>query len=363
MTVIDETAPSKDAGIRRDRWGRYLLPHPDTGIEQAWTRVTTLAGTLADRYGLERWDQRNVVLGIGARRDLYAQAAAATPDDVDTLNNIVTQAKEASKAKAGANMGFALHRLTERVDTGDLDPSDIDDPTLRADVEAYALTMRLAGITVVPGWTEQVLLIPELDLAGTCDRLCNGLWSLPRIGDVKTGKDVVRWGMAEIPLQCACYAHATHWYDTRDGTLHDMPKVDLQRAIVMHLPAGKATCLLYEIDIKAGWEAVQTAVAVRDWRKRKDLAEQIPTMGEGTQLGAAPPPTVRVAWVKAWIAAIGDAGNIDQLALLWPDGVHPNTGWSNTDIDKIAAVCVKVDAADGKPFWPPDPTSEQRKPT
>jgi hypothetical protein len=74
----------------------------------AWTRVTTVAGTLADRYGLEKWGNRNVVLGIAAREDLYAQAASCTPDDKDTLNQIVDQAQEAAKAKSGANLGTAL---------------------------------------------------------------------------------------------------------------------------------------------------------------------------------------------------------------------------------------------------------------
>jgi hypothetical protein len=55
---------------------------------KSWTRVTTIANTLADRYALEQWAQRQIVYGLGVREDLYALAASSTPDDKAQLSQI-----------------------------------------------------------------------------------------------------------------------------------------------------------------------------------------------------------------------------------------------------------------------------------
>jgi len=399
MVAVDWTDPAltgqrPDATIERDRWGRYRIPHPDTGKVQSWTRATTLAGTLADRFGLEQWSKRNVVLGLGARADLYPQAAACTPDNKDTLNGIVAQAEEASKAKAGANLGTALHRFTERLDAGET--VRVPDPWAR-DVDAYRQVMSAAGVAIVDGWLERVLVVPQIDAAGTCDRLVNAMdWTLPRIGDLKTGQDVVRYSMVEIALQLAIYSRATHWFDPATRRLHEMPPVDQDRALVMHVPVGQGVCTLYEVDIAAGWGAVGLAVAVREWRKRKDLAEQMVVIGTtgnpaerqtlseppvqalsrgngdqpaaGSTAGdtglesepAAGPtlaPTDRVDWLRVRIEAIQAAGYINELALTWPTGTPTlkQGGLTDAHVDAIARVCDIVETAHRLPFGDTDP--------
>jgi hypothetical protein len=378
MTELATVPPVRPTDqVKRDRWGRYLLPHPDTGKEQTWTRATTIANTLADRYGLEQWAKRNVALGIGARRDLYAQAAAAKPDDKATLTRIVEQAEEAAASKAGANLGSALHRFTERIDAGE----EFDaPPPWDGDIAAYQQAMQANGITVAPGWIERILLVPEIETAGTCDRLCNGIWlpfpyeSYPRIGDLKTGSDVVRYGMTEIALQEAIYAHATHWYDPITGELHDMPQVDQDLALVMHLPVGRATCTIYEVDIAAGWEAVQLALDVRRWRQRKDLAQiiNVPAAPTDEQAyldlldrteSARDPVLDRIEWVRYRVEAIKATG-IDArtaLAILWsthPDiPTFPKGGpTTNQQVTVIAEMCDRVEAEYDIPFGPADPT-------
>jgi hypothetical protein len=44
---------------------------------------------------------------------------------------------------------------------------------------------------------------------------------------------------------------------------------------VIHLPAGEARCELWHLDIGAGWRAFATAMEVRAWRQRRDLAEPL----------------------------------------------------------------------------------------
>jgi len=183
------------------------------------------------------------------------------------------------------------------------------------------------------------------------------MWSLPRIADLKTGKDVIRYGMVEIALQLAIYAHATHWYDPATRQLHDMPPVDRGRAIVMHAPVGQGRCQIIEVDIAAGWEAVQLAVAVRDWRKRKDLAHIITAPAPVAE--AEPPATPeRVAWIRNRVQAIRVAGYEAELAALWlidqvpaPLPTHP----TDDQINKVSVWCGLVEDRHQMPFGTVDP--------
>lgn len=383
LTTV-ETGPN--GGIKRDRYGRYRLPDPNTGEEKSWTRVTTLASTLADRFGLEQWDQRNVAWGIGQRQDLYARAASVKIDDTQTLNNIVKQAKEAARSSSGATLGSALHEFTERLDRGE----DVAvPPPYDKDIAAYQTTLDTADIAVVMGWIERVVIVPELEVAGTLDRFVDGPWGpIPRVGDLKTGKDVLRWSMPEIAIQLALYAHGTHWWNGTGWEV--MPPVDQDKAVVMHLPVGKGWCVLYEVDIKAGWEAAQLAADVRRWRKRQDLAEQIPAVAPAVPAAGKEPPDLtsgamsgsggtdqqhvetavrlgspflaRFMWVKTRVNAIKTTGGqaVTMLAGLWSQHDVPTfpKGGPRTDgeVSIVAGMCDLVETEFGLPFAPPDPT-------
>jgi hypothetical protein len=58
--------------------------------------------------------------------------------------------------------------------------------------------------------------------------------------------------------------------DTHERTQHNADKTI---GIIAHLPAGSAKCELIEVDLVAGWEAVQLAKEVRQWRNRKGLSK------------------------------------------------------------------------------------------
>jgi len=255
---------------------------------KSWTRATTLAGTLDDRYGLEKWGNRNVVLGIAARPDLYALAASCTPEDKEQLGRIVEQAQEAAKSRSGANLGTALHRLTERIDRGEI----LDVPKeWKPDIDAYCQTLADTGVRILPEWIERVVVTPQYGAAGTLDRLVH-VDGRFMVADLKTGKDAVSYGMGDIAIQLAIYANATHaWIGDAEKVPRDrfgryelpdpaeepdayeiLPNVDLERALVIHLPVGQGECTLHEVDIQAGREAIDLALAVRAWRKRKDLS-------------------------------------------------------------------------------------------
>lgn len=263
---------------RRDQWGRYLLPHPETGVEQAWTRATTIANTLSDRWALEQWGLRNTVYGMGQRPDLYALASSVQQDEKEALTRIVNQAQEAAHASSSANLGTALHRLTERIDSGEI----LDVPEQwRPDVDAYCQTLADHSIRILPEYIERIVVVPQVSVAGTFDRLVEVNGEL-MVADLKTGKHAIDYGMGEIAAQLALYSRATHMWDEAiyepgtspkdQGGYEPMPAVSQEQALIIWLPVGEARCELHLVDITLGWFAVELALQVRDWRARKDLS-------------------------------------------------------------------------------------------
>ena len=256
--------------MKRDQYGRYLLPHPETGVEQAWTRATTIASTLSDRYALEQWAQRNIIHGIGLRPDLYALAAASKSDDKELLGKIAQQASEAAAASSSANLGTALHNLTERIDGGEI----LDVPSeWRADVDAYCQTLADNSVKIIPGHIEGVVVVPQIGAAGTFDRLVE-VDGQRMVADLKTGANAITYGTAEIAIQLAIYARGTHLW-TGDGYEPMPDDLDQDQALIIHLPVGTGTCTLHLVDISIGWFGVELALQVRDWRNRTDFSEPL----------------------------------------------------------------------------------------
>lgn len=304
--MTDFDTPHDTQQPKRDRWGRYLLPDPDSGKDKAWTRATTWASTVADTYGLTQWQLRMVAKGIATRRDLYALAAATPVEDRKTFDRLVNDAKEAAAASSGANLGTALHAFTERLDRGEV--VEAPDPW-QADIDAYRKAMTERGVQVHRQWIERITIVRSLSVAGTFDRVVT-VDGRRMIADVKTGKDLsYSWG--EIAIQLAIYAHADAIWNDRAGAYEDMPTVDTDRALVMHVPVGKGWCQLHEVDIAAGWQMAQTCADVRKWRSRRDLATLLAT-------ASADDPLAKLRNGSNTLGArITAAGSVADLEALW----------------------------------------------
>ena len=102
-------------------------------------------------------------------------------------------------------------------------------------------------------------------MAGTFDRLVRHRGRLT-IADVKTGS--IEWGMGRIAMQLAVYAHGQH-YDPLTHQRTTLGGVDLETALVIHLPAGQGVCELVPVDIAKGWAAIPLAQQIRAWRQAK----------------------------------------------------------------------------------------------
>lgn len=229
-------------------------------------RVTNFVRALADTYRLELWERRCVAQGLIQSPGLRTLAASTPLDDKDAWDEICVKAKQAIRADDKADGGTGWHTLTERVDRGE--PIDSFPMDYQPPLRAYRATLDAAGIEILD--IEKYVVLAELRVAGRFDRLVT-FGSRPTVADLKTGS--LDFGMGEIASQLACYANADTFYDPQTCTHTPMPDVDKDVAIVIHLPAGKDICTLHYVDINAGWEAVQHAAWVRQWRRRRDLSD------------------------------------------------------------------------------------------
>lgn len=310
-----------EEGIKRDRYGRYIIPDPETGKERAWTRATTWAKTISDTYRLHLWQERMVAKGLTMRPDLFARVQ--TTDERDEIDKICQEAKAAAGSKVGANLGTALHSLTEKRDRGEEIRSMPD--LLRSSVDSYSATLKRHHMYPIPEYIERVIIVPELGVAGRLDRIMEntapvGKWDEPGslfIGDVKTAANI-GYSWLEVSIQLAIYAHAAFIWDFVNQKFEPFPVVDQDEAIVMHMPVPESANAgytdLYRINIRQGWEYAQLAGEIRKARADKSLAVRL-----GEPVTAKPIPVRQDSQRQAidWRARIDEATCRADLSAIW----------------------------------------------
>lgn len=357
VTTLELDLPRPEP--RRDRYGRYLIKPADGGKARAYTRATTWAKALDDQSSLINWSMRMCALGLITRKDLYAQVAACRPDDRDALSRLVDQAKEAGGGSEGANLGSALHAFTERIDLGEM----VDVPDLwRPDVDAYIRAIAEHSLIVRRDLVERVVVLEELGVAGTLDRVYRTPDNRLVIGDVKTGQ-TLDFNRLAISIQLAIYANADTLYDPATETHAPMVDVDKSTALVVHLPSGQGRCEIHEVNIATGWRYASLAGDVRAAR-----AHGRRTSGDclfqsysyaAPETPTAPPADPYREWIVARLDVIrGHPEAARTMAGNWPDGVPGlKTDHRHTvaELDRIAEIIDTVEATFGIPFGDPDP--------
>jgi len=321
---MTETAQLDAPKIARDRFDRPLVIPPGGGEPTAYTRATTYAGALDDRYNLGRWEMRMVAFGMMQRPDLIMRigglgsepkkGAPTYRDWHKSVDQVADAAKEAAAASQWATIGTALHAYTERIDNGvDLGhvPAEYQ-PHLDAYIKA---TGGFESVSI-----ERFMVNDEYKIGGTPDRILRipGHEKLI-IGDVKTGD--TEYGVGKMAIQLGIYAHCLH-YDPKTGGRADPGDIDQETGLIIALNARTGLCELKWIDIGAGWAAVDLAHKVREWRKRRSWF--VPPLGSAATLEAPPKPdpnpvagTIMDPVNAALVAAIDQATSADQLAELW----------------------------------------------
>lgn len=314
---------------KRDRFGRYLIPHPDTGREQAWTRATTFAKSISDTYALSQWGLRMALLGATVRPDIVQRAHGKhVKADKALLDELTADLKSAAGDKVAANLGTSMHSFTEMADRAWHSPGgprsvmEQIPPDCRDMVETYIRLLEETGLEPVPHLIEFTTVVKQYGVAGTSDNCYKVTKPLTLkigraevllnpgeyvIGDKKTGKDL-DYGWQEIVIQLATYAQGINTagvWDRQDEVWEPDPlsrfdepgkKVRLDAGVVVHLPVdpeSEKTPAVYGIDLESGWSAAVLCERVRAWRKVRNLAAPVMVSGtEQTFTPARPEPAI-----------------------------------------------------------------------
>lgn len=281
----------------RDKWDRYLLPHPQTGASTAWRRATTLAGVLDDTYNLDLWQKRHLLRGaalasVMAPGELAWAAEADVSADKDRLNALAQELAERSGVTEAADAGTLVHSLTEAVDRARTGQERSDalarvPDRYRADVAAYEKALEEAGLRTVPSLLERRTVVLGYGaptrytgpgIAGTFDQVLQAVRDLPRyglragdfvIGDKKTGKDM-SYGEQSHCIQLSLYADGVNSSGVWDGHTRQWTRpvrVSPKVGVIIHLPLEKGECTLHVMDLEEGRRMARLAQDVLDSRK------------------------------------------------------------------------------------------------
>jgi len=304
--------------------GRYWLPpiNDPTAKRIGWTRATTLVKTVSDMFLIDRYHQREIMIGLAKREDLYDLVCATDFDDKDALNKLALDVLEAAKSGrgyAGSEVGTAFHSATERLDRGD--PHGLRSKW-DAKLKAYQERMTQAGFVMNPQWMERRVVVQRYGVAGTFDRIATllpGSALANKLGfaqeelfitDLKTQKTFYTWW--EIGAQLAIYANADAMWDEEQHRYVQMPKVNPDRAFVTWMPVqhpgDDADAVdLYEVDIAKGWRAVDLISLVRDLRK------------QGEKWGTLVPVEQPLSEEEAFARRIDEAQGVPDLVKIMQD--------------------------------------------
>ncbi|MFI9228966.1 hypothetical protein [Streptomyces rimosus] len=279
------------------------------GRPRGLTRTTTYIDAIEDKSALATWGKRMVLVGAGARPDLATRTrdlSASTREGKAALDALAEQALTLSGANNKREKGTHLHALSEHVDQGEELPPGTAAADL-ADMAAYKMaTVDLDMVAV-----EQFVVVDELGVGGTFDRMARYAGPGPDgehieglfIADLKTGS--VQYGGLKMAAQLAVYSRGEFYDHTRFPVDHGdakglarwkktvvpaeaaaaayapLPPVSQDWGIVIHLPAGEASCTLYWADLRLGWAAARLAGEVRAMRGAKGALREFQVATSG----------------------------------------------------------------------------------
>ncbi len=242
---------------------------PPGGSEAVpYERISRVGGFTDTLEWLMDWRLGHLALGMARNPDLCWQAAAYEDWKDPRMYALVQTAHDRAGGNLKANYGTAMHAHTDP----DANPEHLS-AEMRDDARAYHLAMETAGVQVL--WHEVFVVDDLLQVAGTVDTIAlHPLLGL-HVADKKTG----HYKAMPFAIQLACYANAQKvdlhaakegvWADrvalgTDMQTGENHGGVNLDRAVVAHIPKGGGSCALRKVDIKRGYEAAQRAMAVHE---------------------------------------------------------------------------------------------------
>lgn len=276
----------------QDGGGGWMVPRAQDGRRilelEGFTRASTLGGALEDQHGLNVWRGGMIVFGMSRRPDLVllAQAIPGTEDKIQErrpLYQIAEKAQEAAEASSAANVGTAIHKLTEQADIG---PLAVHLGKYQGTVDAYLEQM--AGWRIVQ--SETFVVSDYFHAAGSFDRLITPEHPMALVDadghivnvimpgdlvvvDIKTSTTADYFG-TKFFAQLAVYVTGQAYQRDREKpNFGDRTPLGQRTdiALILHIPQGQAVAQWHWMDMRTGMALAQLACVVLESRKKRFL--------------------------------------------------------------------------------------------
>ena len=271
IDVDDLDDPHRKPDFRRANGAPQIIDAD--GKNQRHSRPSGWGKELDDENALVNWKLNRAIEGVARDPALQARAVAAKPDDRSVWKELREASINAGRGDQGADIGTAIHAMSERWE----DPDDDFHPgdPFETHLQAYTAEMERLGLT--SSMIECKLVNMEYRCSGTADRIYrltrplitpHGDY-LPEgtlvIGDLKTGK-TLDFSAPGYAVQTALYA-GSKLYDPESDEFLPTPGINQEWGILVHLPADRVECQFQWVDLEVGrWGAYLTQ-QVRLWRK------------------------------------------------------------------------------------------------
>ena len=278
-----------DYSVARDYWNRPYVSLDGKPLEYvkgrktpvnaiAYTRMSTMAGTLDDSGGLIDWVAARAMIGMVKSRSIHSQISHlvsafddpwAAPEGKKPLKELVRKAQEAGGSDEAAGEGTAFHGLTECYDRG------MKTEYVPEHMAKWLLEYQLAMQDWEPLHVEPFVVCDELKVAGSPDRYLRHRKTGQIVcADLKTGSSEPDFPL-KVTVQVAIGAHSVI-YDQETGSREPVEDCDQKQGILIHCPiraGGTPRCDLYLLDLETGWANAELSYRVREARKMEKLVK------------------------------------------------------------------------------------------
>lgn len=284
--------------------------------------VTTVAKIPTDTWSIDRYNERQVAIGMAVDRNI-AENVATHIDNKDRLNNLVEDAKWAAKSHLKADRGTQMHRVLELILLGQeikllTDQQRRDAEVLKRTLDRYKLTPHM-------NLTEQFVCWPQHLVAGRFDAVLERPDGTLWLVDLKSGPNAIKYPQSTA-CQLALYARAPHVsvdapaFGDRQTieNWRTMPeKLDYKWARVLLCEPDATTGTMHRIDIQHGWGGAMKALELVKWRKVNNtdiVADEFAEDDTSTDYVVFSAEQRYTSWVPS-------VTSVDALYALWAQAV------------------------------------------
>lgn len=359
---VDEIESKEKPDFRRANGAPMIVDKE--GKNRRLSRPSSWGKVLDDENALVNWKIDRACEGVAKDPALQARYAAVKPDDRETFKNLRELAINAGRGDQAADIGTALHAMSERWE----DPADDFQPPEQFAKRLTQYSETLEAFGLVSELFEYQVVSLHWGAAGTADRLYRTTKELVApsgeiipvgtllVGDLKTGKKL-DYSLPGYCVQMALYADG-ELYDVVQDEFLPTPEINRDWGLLVHLPADGDFCEIIWCDMGVGELGASLVQQVKEWRRKWKSAEPygayaaIPPMSVeavAAELDAelVVEPAELVAFAQSRINRLRDIdGATKKLSLWWPEGVPtPKQGLSEPDhIEQVLSVLDKVEA-------------------